>query len=297
MLVSKLDWQEEIVTMCDLPSKGETRAMGHNYRFDELVSDRRRTEFESFIPETPATDLRSHHVDYWQERCRNALVPATFLASNDPAAPDDVSDDLTVARLENIDWILANAGKTFQELLDAKNSGNNAVLEDFIRKWNSARDHRPHFAAVFDDIKDELDYPDWPDRLRDRLGLAHYSAISKSIPVALMVYRLGDLTRKPDPDVVKMTSPTVLDSEPWPYFYPAPQGICYGRAMTLGTDHDESALQAELLHPRGDYKVRHLFKLGEVTTPARTAPIEELRNHHLLCLRIATGKVDFGCEL
>ncbi len=61
---------------------------------------------------------------------------------------------------------------------------NRTVIDKFLLTWDGKRDARPAFAAFRPELADDLAAADWPHRLRDRLGLAHYGAGDE--PVALM---------------------------------------------------------------------------------------------------------------
>jgi hypothetical protein len=164
---------------------------------------------------------------------------------------------------------------------------------------NDARDDRPSFAAWKDQVLDEIAAPDWPDQLRDRLGLAHYDPADGPIPVALMQYTVRDVTieagRLGLPHA--FTAPTVLDTGPWPWFFPAPRELDYGRAMPLVPYGDDNALLAEMLHIRLTYRRDHIVKLGEIRRRTGAPDLKELRNHHLVALQLAADRYDFGEEI
>ena len=88
-----------------------------------------------------------------------------------------------------------------------------------------------------------------------------------SIPVVMMVYSVREVTAAARADAVPMTCPTVLDSKPWPYYFPAPVAIPYGRAMALRTDGGEESLQPELLHTKIKYKRSHIKAMALIERP------------------------------
>jgi hypothetical protein len=94
-----------------------------------------------------------------------------------------------------------------------------------------------------------------------------------------------------------VTAPTVFDSKPWPYFFPAPRKLPCGRAMPLFEAKDDSDMLAEVLHFRLSYKRAHIAKLGQISVPPTPYDLKSLRNHHLIALQIASDCYDFGEEI
>ena len=92
-------------------------------------------------------------------------------------------------------------------------------------------------------------------------------------------------------------APTVLDCGPWPWFFPAPKELAYGRAMPLTPMGSDDQLLAEMLHFRLTYRRAHIVKLGLIRRPLGEPNLKELRNHHLLALQLASDRYDFGEEM
>ena len=159
--------------------------------------------------------------------------------------------------------------------------------------WDGRRDKRPAFATLLTEVTEELDRDDWPDALRDRLGLAHYSPTAEPEPVALCRYSVATVVREAETGF-PITMPTVLDSEPWEHYFPAPKALRYGRAMALLPCDDDEGLKVELLNSRITYTPDHIWKLGEIVTPAPNFGISELREMHLLALQIASSDHEYG---
>ena len=271
------------------------RAIGDNYRFEETVSDMRRSGFESFCDGVVGElELRRRHTDYFGERCRDALLPETFDESLQPAAHRLLDEEQWIIRIEAIARPLALHEVTFEQLQDAIKDSDSHFKESFLLNWNTRRDPRPAFSAFLGDLADDCGKADWPDRLRDRLGLAHYDPQAGPIPVAMMRYHVRDVLAECPSGAASITTPTVFDSEPGPYFFPAPKDVHFGRAMALNAAGDESSLQSEILHTRITYHARHLIKIGYVTKPLEPIALKELRNHHLLCLHMEIGRESFG---
>lgn len=90
-------------------------------------------------------------------------------------------------------------------------------------------------------------------------------------------------------------APTVLDQFFSPGFFPAPAGVSFGHAVALSPQADCSHLAAELLHARIDYLPEHWVRVGVLNRPALDGGIlPDLRATHLECLRLRTGKHDYG---
>jgi len=272
------------------------RAKAQNYRFEEQVSPERLAAFETFCGELAAAQTLEHrHTDYWEELCRYAEIPETFLKSLGPVTHGGLAVEQRIIRIEGIDRVIKEDVE-FDALRKAVADKDTLFQEGFLNLLN-IKDNRPVFAAFHDDLLDDLGKADWPNVFRDRLGLAHHNPKERPIRIALMCYTVGEVLAGCEDDAVAITKPTVLDSRPWEYYYPAPKDVDYGRAMALTMDRDESSLQAEILHVRMDYKPKHLIKVGRIDRPVPEIDLKDLRNHHLLCLRMESGRDDFGEEM
>lgn len=196
---------------------------------------------------------------------------------------------------------MAKHGITLDRLREAKASNETAVIDGFLATWNASniRDWRPAFAAFKDEVLDDLRRPDWPSRLRDRLGLAHYDCAVVPIPIALMEYSVAEvnIAAANFAGASAFAAPTVFDSGPWPFFFPAPLELSCGRTMALYEVQDDNELLAEILHFRVAYTREHLVRLDEIRTPLNQFDLRGLRNHHLLALHVAAGRDDFGEEI
>jgi hypothetical protein len=281
------------------------RACADNTQFEERVSAVRLAAFEDLVathPAAPAT-LTDQQSWYWKAFVRVGYpVPDTFLSELEPArlGPDGLDPFQPILRLEDLSTPLDDAGLTFADLQAALATAQNDVVQKFLDEWNRNRDFRPAFAAWEDQLLDEVSAPDWPDRLRDRMGLGHYNpAAGTSVPVALMRYTVHDIETEATAMGLRhaFAAPTVLDTGPWPYFFPAPAELPYGRAMPLIVLTDHNQLLAEMLHTRLTYRRGHLLKIGEIRQPLGAPDLKALRNSHLMALQLASDRYDFGEEI
>jgi hypothetical protein len=283
-----------------------SRAEADNIWFEERVSLERQQVFENAAAGASTADaLRQRHTDYWKTRVTvTEDTPDTFVTALNPAdlGSQVIDEYQTIVRLEALRRPLEKWSLSFKELENAHRRGDAPVLQHFLDVWNDSniRDHRPAFAAWKDEVLSELAVPDWPDQLRDRLGLAHYTPASDGpIAVALMEYTVREVkaeaVRQGLP--ICLTAPTVLDSGPWPHFFPAPRDLPYGRAMSLDPVDDEKRLLAEMLHTRLTYLPRHIARIGHIMRPPAPRELKDLRNRHLLAVQVASGRADFGEEI
>lgn len=305
-----------------LCSAQEDRARADNYVFEEAVSAERKATFEVFLGvRADAQGLLDGHVDYVRNNLEiDGETPDTFRKDLRPAGTGDIDEAEELVRVEGLGGPLmlhfglsASDGidallKCYEELKAAwenTSPGDNALVNKFLSTWNGKRDERPAFAAFLDGLRDDAEHADWQHLLRDRLGLAHYQPPpGLPIPVAIVVYSVKEVTSAAHADAQPVTCPTVLDSKPWPYYFPAPTAIPYGRAMALRTDGGEESLQPELLHTRIEYKRNHVRAMALIERPWGPAELKDLRNHHLLKVRLAlvdepaaAGRPEFGEDM
>lgn len=274
------------------------KVLGDNYYFEEQVSPARLSHFEDYCGSmNSSVELKRRHSEYFHEYCCEGDFPATFEILLNPASHVTLDEAQPIVRIENLSRPISASGIEWDELRSAMEAGDFSLVDKFINIWNGIRDIRPLFAAFRDNVLEDADNDDWSHLLRDRFGLAHFQPVTSPIPVAQMVYTVNEVLAEQPDEAVAFTTPTVLDSKPWPYFFPAPNEIPYGRAMTLNLAGDENSLQAEILHTRISYKRNHLKDIGWIDRTWGPVPLKDLRNHHLLCLRMALGREDFGEEL
>lgn len=145
----------------------------------------------------------------------------------------------------------------------------------------------------------DLGEPDWADRLRNTLGLSHYDPKGAPIPVALMEYEAGEvMTQAARLGVAQpFVIPTAFDSSPNAQFFPTPSGVKFGCPMALREIYSDVDLVAELIHPKLVYGSQHLTRIGYISTPAPITDLKEMRDSHLMALRVSVVRDDYGMEL
>lgn len=295
-------------------------AVADNCRFDERADNQRWQVFADLLPHDEHArislgDWGEADKLHYDKRVRaiSNSTPDAFLEINHSAWLDDLVPEQELVRLETLDWLLASVWNTdfdtFKTLLEAPKSQHDAqrTLHQYFDDWNGKRDNRPAFAAFLDEVQDDANDADWPHQMRDRLGLGHHSPEhGTKIPVALMRYSLQEAlnakARKSLPTACAL--PTVLDGGMHPYFFPVPREHAYGATLHL-SDGRADQLTAEIVHCRIDYQPKHLWKPGWIErphdfrakSPDRDARLRRARDLHLLQLRIACEREDFGEEL
>jgi hypothetical protein len=280
------------------------RSSADNIWFEQRVSAARQTAFEAeTMGAADAASLRRAQADYWSEfvRVDASDIPHTFEATLAPADLGPIDETQKIVRIEGLARALDKHDMTFERLREAFTKNETSIIDGFLATWNTSniRDGRPAFAAFKDEVIDDLSKPDWPSRLRDRLGLAHFDCAAGPIPIALMEYSVTEVKAATASfaGMPAFTAPTVFDSGPWPFFFPAPPELPCGRTMALYEVADDNDLLAEILHFRMAYKREHIVRVEEIRTPPAAYDLKGLRNHHLFALHVAAGRDDFGEEI
>lgn len=287
-------------------------SVADNCRFDERASAARWQKFEDLLVATgPGGRLEWQD---WSEAnelqmlrfCQvpSTSVPDAFLAVNRRAWLPDISAQQSVVRIEVLVRPLNDMGWTLEHLHDllhrvnaqAHDAEARAAMRVFFETWNGSRDGRPSFVAFHDEVRDEAGGHDWAHALRDRLGLGHLGQTDGSrLPVALMRYRLADVSARSPEGQAACALPTVLDGGMHEFFFSVPQESTYGATLHLDPDQAD-VLTAEIVHRRFDYLPEHLWRLGYIDNARRLrgTALRESRDLHLLALREETERRDFG---
>jgi hypothetical protein len=167
-----------------------------------------------------------------------------------------------------------------------------ARLASWLDGLNERRDARPAFAAPFGEVEELLGASDWAKRLRDVLGLAHFSASSsKPVPVVLCRYNLSRVERAARKAKLAAFAavPTVLEaggaSGPGVAFFPFPRAAAginpFGFGVTVSLAADGGLdFKSELLHSRLDYSLEDFFMVGELVDEVTEGQVSIARQRH-----------------
>ncbi|WP_264492160.1 hypothetical protein [Rhodobacter sp. KR11] len=274
------------------------RAMAENLQLEEAVSDKRRVLFEKELMSKGVStweDLRQGQMDYVRQYVKTNLTqPHTFMDALEPAGftPENPAEFLV--RLEILSVPLKEHGWSFKDLNDARVGNHTPGLNSFCNTWNSLRDHRPAFSTLLSSVADAVESPGWAEILRDQLGLAHFDGAHVPLPVALCKFSVKDVCREwtnspPWQTSTPITKPTVLDSDLWEHYFPAPRTVPHGQAMALTPCTDAAAIKLELLNARVTYRPENIWKVGQIVTRAPLSDITSLRRSHREALEHAHG--------
>ncbi|MCH7539552.1 MAG: hypothetical protein IH999_04010 [Proteobacteria bacterium] len=296
----------------------EARANAENFLWDERPPVAGVDLYRGFLEGGKVADLddwTDHHHEYTTEHILigwdEPVTPWTFRTENAVNRLRQIDPRIYLIRVEEAGWPCALLGVNTEELrrqVEAFRKGDSAArdwLTRFTETWNTERDKRPLFATTELEVEDILqeDDDDWAERLRDRLGLGHYSPLPGRPPIEVIVMRykveevLADGQGNGDPAI-----PTVLDTDLSPYFFPSPipdpgagENPYYGHAVNLTpvTSENDYAIGCELLHPRIDYHPEHIHGVGVIARPV-TMSLEQARRFHLPWVRLASERDDFG---
>ena len=284
-----------------------------NYILDERVPDARENDFLALNGFASATHDKDswykQHVNYTKERVALPAVSETFSAINRMNWRPEITPDSDVIRVETLyglagrargrgsDVEEAEASILINELLRARDTGSafdsfkEARLEKWLRHVNSGSDRRPAFVAPFAEVEDILNQPDWPNRLRDALGLGHIKPwAGNPMMVVLMQYNLIRVHNAHLGKPAWAASPTVLDDVPGqmpnPCFFPAPMAAStdgYGYTVDLATAG--ATYRKEFLHGHIAYALADIRRIGEVSSDVSHARIVDARKQHLELLK------------
>lgn len=291
-------------------------AAADNYLFEERVGAQRQQEYENGLtaPLAIMGDWRfQHDKRYLVSRIKGKddhFVPDTFLANNSDAQLSGFAANHELVRIEDLSFALTKTPITYVHLValltKRKEGDNAATLNRFIQDWNTARFNWPMFSAIYDEVREDAEHPDWPHRLRDRLGLDHFQGSdTERIPVALMRYpsklvsdklKRGRGTGADTRVRAAFALPTALDGELNHAYFPAPKGHPYGATLNLAEPW-QPVLSAEILNLRIDYQPDHLWKIGEIVRPTGYRDLRIQRDQHLALLRKESGNATFGQPL
>ncbi len=306
----------------------EERAVLENFCADERVSEARLQVFVDGVGSSAWANMD----EFWLAHERHYLRERLWRDKTDPEVPDtfdialngandwpNIDDNVALYRVESVSFALRGSGTDESEFFNAIRHYNGAktddrdsartVLQRVVDTWNARRDRRPSFATTEDEIANVLTVAgdDWPNALRDHLGLGHFNPIpGRQESVLLMRYSAREVRQCKAAGVSGFCIPTVLDGPLTPFFFPTPlagarapgSDLQVGRAVNLRPVANESeyCMGLELIHSYVDYRPEHLARWGSISRPT-TANLAQLRKFHLAWLRLDTDRNTFGCDL
>jgi hypothetical protein len=309
-------------------SLGNRRFVARNFLLDEGVSPERQSSYKA-----AGVMMRHAKFDDWNEIHNGYLLSRVFLKKPQqvPTQIDRTDEDncpetfrhptafrtfgaadanLDLIRVEQAQSIARRAGfNSVDELLSLageilagpSSTQQNQQLNSALEIWDRSRDLRPVWASFWEDMWDLFgpdpanDPDDWPNELRDRVGLYHLNPAPRSrgeIHIFVFRYRVSALPPlKGERNLRPLAVPTVLDGRFGEAFCPAPGGQPYGFVVYLGNQRYRP--RRELLHPSIQFRAEHLFRVGTITRPS-PADLIAARSEHLQWLRAETDRTDYA---
>ena len=306
---------------------GNQRFVARNFLLDQGVSEERfRSYAESGCIDDHSAfeDWKIRHEDYYQTRVSKPSIsgrhhsldvrdedvcPETFrhIAEDSPFHWTDINQDLI--RLVNVSFVAERAGESRARIQQwsarvvASNRDGNTrefqQLDAALQLWSENVDSRPGFATFWENVRDlwePIEQADWPDQLRDRLGLVHFDPASRGIaeinalvfryPVSLVPRLAGGVMPAGSRPLV---APTVLDGRFSHGFCPAPRGGATGYTIALNDQCEP--IRPEVVHPNVEFRASHVWRVGTIRRRIDLDQLGTFRGYHLMALR------DFpGCD-
>ena len=290
-----------------------------NFRLEERLTDRR---WESYA----AYDARRHHAtrDEWQaahdrylkERIWRSHFSSTLPRTLDPSDPDrcpetyesgasffEYDGALHLIRIEDVASFALLIKKSPSEVLAAARdwlsapaSAGAEAWRDYVADRNARSTIRPTFAALLEEIEGVFEQTDWPDRVRDLLGLLHFNpgTVGRNIDILVFRYPVNSVTKLQGAPANErpLAPPTVLDMRFSAAFCPGPKGFDTGFVIDLSGGG--ASPRREVVHPTSPYEPSHLWKTGTITKSVPLGDVPVARGLHLLALQRETGRTDFG---
>lgn len=312
-------------------SPGTYRLVARNFLLDEGIAPERAESYGESggaSDHTGKADWRQRHEEYLQEKVYVPMpddgVPATLEATDADPCPETFRHPVSpspfrashgglhLVRAEELSFVAHHGGISPDRLKDiaqgvithGPSSPDAPELDAALRKFSRSIDVRPVFSAFWEDLADLFgdepaqDPDDWPDRLRDRLGLAHHDPGQCAGPIELLIFRyeVDALSQILGPGEIgrPLLPPSVLDRGFSDAFYPALRGAKTGHTLNLMGEHHRP--QREVVHPTVAFGARNLWRVGAVVTPAPEDLLTP-RALHLLWLQKAAEATDYGADV
>ena len=305
-----------------------TRFVPRNFLIEERIDSARAAQYASALPPgRPASfgDWNAAHNAYLDGRIF-VKPPASHdyhaVATDDPGVcPDTFRSPLALAAFEGTDLdtdfirmvAVSDIGWLSGRREDEIFALGEQIAREPVRRTTATHDlaiileeaflgpkcdHRPVFAAFYEDFLDELrDCADtnWPNKLRDRLGLYRISQWFSPFPrrVFLFRYPVREIPRRQgDADRRPVALPTVLDHRLAEAFCPAPRELRQGQLVNLEANSKKQPAR-EVLHLFMPLEPKHLFRVGTVTAPVPYY-LGPARRDHFIWLRLLSGREDYA---
>lgn len=293
--------------------------VARNFLLEERLTDQR---WESYA----ASGARQHHATrqewqkahhrYLEERIWRANSSSTLPRTLDPSDSDQCPEtyafaasffeydgSLHLIRIEDVasfallikrspSDVLAAA----RDWLSAPGSAEAEVWRDFVADRNSRSMIRPTFAVLLEEIEGVFEQTDWPDRVRDLLGLLHFNpgTVGRDIDILVFRYPVNSVTKLQGAPANErpLAPPTALDMRFSAAFCPGPKGFDTGFVIDLSGGG--ASPRREIVHPTSPDEPGHLWRTGTITKPVPLGDVPVARALHLAALQRETGRTDFG---
>ncbi|MBM3475192.1 MAG: hypothetical protein FJX75_18170 [Armatimonadetes bacterium] len=315
-------------------SDPDTAYPARNFLLDEGVLPERGESYRDARAVAGHPDVeawRRGHKRYLQERIWAKRAAGASPSVVDPGDPLDCPETfrfidpawdfrhsdlaLDLVRMEQVETIArlgdstaARVGELASAVIASgwKRDASYVDLDDVLARCAEQMDARPAFVGFWEDVcaafgdAPDWDRTDWAERLRDRLGLAHYGPDASGKPMDVLAFRcaVADVPRfQGQREWRPLVVPTVLDGDLSPAFCPAPLGENTGHTVDLAAqDTLDLQLCPELLHPHMRFEARHVWRVGRIERPVPKDTLPKARRWHLMCVQDRTGRKDYAAK-
>lgn len=298
------------------------RAAGENFVLDESEAEEREAEYLKRVT-TAHVAFGRKPFDYgiWSEAHKahgeELVAPkapdstsVTFDAQNAPnlTLSSTLEPNIQVVRFESVNGLFYKVFKgdyddpmqVYEDLRrwTAAQGSRSARPDDFprLQDWldgiNRERDQRPAWVTTYVAASFTLDKRAWAARLRDALGLAHFTAFGTvQFPVVLLQYPLQRVFDAHHAGVGWAAVPTVLDDVPGTaginhVFFPvARASSAGGMGSAVDLHATETRALPEFLHPRIDYRLEDFKRVALISSPVDDTTVAAARARHLAKFR------------
>ena len=307
----------DFLTTCSRSGSLRVRAPGENFILEESEAVDREQEYMRRLD--GVRGLGSYTFDDWAmvhkahgEELVAAKAPgttsATFTEANRPnlSLSATLESNQQVVRLESVAGLFLKVFQgdyvspidlygDLQRWTAAQTNGSADVdafprLQVWLEGLNSPRnrDQRPVWVTTFTSVSPLMKGRHWPARLRDALGLAHFSgSATATYPVVLLQYPLQRVFDTHRAASGWAAIPTVLDDVPGTtginsaFFPPARSASVSGMGAAVDLDQNVNSALPEFLHARIDYRLEDFKRVALISTPVTETVVEQARARHM----------------